>query len=68
MSWKVMRVNTYWSPDEAEVALAFIDELRDQILTHYEQQIITRRLEMLEHDQQHDEMQQTLPLEEDNNF
>lgn len=64
MSWKVMRVNTYWSPDEAEVALAFIDELRDQILTHYEQQIIAMRLEMLEHD----EMQQTLPLEEDNHF
>jgi hypothetical protein len=68
MSWKVMRVNTHWSPEEAEVALAFIDELRDQILTNYEQQIIAMRLEMLERDQKHDEMQQALPLGDNDDF
>ena len=54
--------------DEAEVALAFFDELHDQILTHYEQQIVAMHMEMLEHDQQYDDRQQPLPLEEDDQF
>jgi len=42
--------------------LAFIDELRDQVLANYEDQIIAMRMA------EHDEMQARLPFEESEDF
>ena len=39
MSMKVLRLYTYWEPDEACSALAFIDALREQITIHYGDEI-----------------------------
>ena len=48
MSWKVMRVNTWWSAEEACTALAFLDELRDQIWHTHGEQITAYRLAELD--------------------
>lgn len=62
MSWKVIKLNVYWSAEEADSVLTFIDELRDQILANYEDQIIAMRLE------EHDALQTQLPLEQPEDF
>lgn len=62
MSWKVIKLNTYWSAEEADTVLTFIDELRDQILANYEQQIIAMRVA------EHDARQSQLSIEEPEDF
>jgi len=64
MSWKPIRINTYWSAEEAHSALEFIDELRDQILNAYEDKIIAMRLEELEREEL-DAVQHVLALDPD---
>ena len=59
MSMKVLRLYTYWEPGEACSALAFIDALREQITTHYGDEIAA----MLEEaSAQPDEQQLELPF------
>ena len=59
MSMKVLRLYTYWEPGEACSALAFIDALREQITTHYGDEIAA----MLEEaSAQPDEQQMELPF------
>jgi len=58
----VIKLNVYWSAEEADSVLTFIDELRDQILANYEDQIIAMRLE------EHDALQTQLPLEQPEDF
>lgn len=64
MSWKPIRINTYWSAEEAHSVLEFIDELRDQILNVYEDKIIAMRLEELQQEES-DAAQQVLALDHD---
>ena len=64
MSWKPIRINTYWSAEKAHSALEFIDELRDQILNAYEDKIIAMRLEELEREEL-DAVQHVLALDPD---
>jgi len=43
MSWQILKLNTYWTPEEADTVLTLIDELRDQIINTYGDQIIAMR-------------------------
>lgn len=58
MSMRILKLTTYWSAEEAHDVLTFLDELRDQLLGAYEEDII--RMRTAEVDQ---EAQQQLPLE-----
>ena len=59
MSMKVLRLYTYWEPGEACTALAFIDALREQITTHYGDEIADM---LREASAQPDEQQLELPF------
>ena len=59
MSMKVLRLYTYWEPGEACSALAFIDALREQITTHYGDEIADMLREV---SAQPDEQQLELPF------
>lgn len=48
MNWKVIRVNTWWSAEEASIALSFLDELRDQLWHTHGEQITALRLAELD--------------------
>lgn len=67
MSWKVMRVNTWWSAEEACTMLTFLDELRDQLWNTHGDQITAYRLAELEA-QNRDQNQGRLDLEEPIDF
>jgi hypothetical protein len=67
MSWKVMRVNTWWSAEEACTMLTFLDELRDQLWHTHGDQIIAFRLAEVDA-QNNDETQERLDLEEQIDF
>ena len=67
MSWKVMRVNTWWSAEEACTMLTFLDELRDQLWNTHGDQITAYRLAVLEA-QNRDQNQGRLDLEEPIDF
>jgi hypothetical protein len=56
---KVLRLYTYWEPGEACSALAFIDALREQITTHYGDEIADMLREV---SAQPDEQQLELPF------
>ena len=67
MSQKVIRINTWWSAEEACTALAFLDELRDQLWHTHGKQITAYRLAEL--DAQNNEQDQgQLDLEEPLDF
>ena len=62
MNWKVTRINTWWSAEEASNVLSFLDELRDQLWETHGDQITAQRLAEL--DAQHiDERQAQLKLD-----
>ena len=67
MSWKVMRVNTWWSAEEACTMLSFLDELRDQLWHTHGDQITAYRLGEQD-DQKNDQSQGRLDLEEHIDF
>ena len=67
MSWKVMRINTWWSAEEACTALTFLDELRDQLWHTHAHQITAFRLAELDA-QNSDQNQRFLDLEEPIDF
>ena len=67
MSWKVMRINTWWSAEEACTMLTFLDELRDQLWHTHGDQITAYRLAELEA-QNRDQNQGRLDLEEPIDF
>lgn len=64
MSWKILKLNTYWTAEEADTVLTLIDELRDQIINTYGDQIIAMRKEALDTELNDvDERQTRLPLD-----
>lgn len=67
MSWKVMRINTWWSAEEAYTALTFLDELRDQLWHTHGEQITAYRLAELDA-QNSDQNQGRLDLEDPIDF
>lgn len=67
MSWKVMRVNTWWSAEEACTMLSFLDELRDQLWHTHGDQITAYRMAELDA-QKTDQNQGSLDLEENTEF
>lgn len=62
MSMKVTRVHTWWTADQADDVMTFLDELRDQIWESYREQIIEMRIKELEQ-QERDTRQGQLKLE-----
>ena len=67
MNWKIIRINTWWSAEEANIMLMFLDELRDQLVhTHGEQIMAYQRAEADE--QANDQKQYQLGLEDDIEF
>ena len=48
MSMKVTRVQTWWTVDQADAVIDFLDELRDQLWHTYGDQITEMRLTELE--------------------
>jgi hypothetical protein len=43
MSMKITRLTTYWTVEEADMAMALLDELRDRLWDTYGDQIIELR-------------------------
>jgi hypothetical protein len=43
MTMKITRLTTYWSADEADTVVAFLDELRDTLWESYGDQITEMR-------------------------
>ena len=43
MSMKITRLTTYWTADEADSVMAFLDELRDTLWECYGEQITEMR-------------------------
>ena len=43
MTMKITRLTTYWSVDEADTVVAFLDELRDTLWQCYGEQITEMR-------------------------
>jgi uncharacterized protein YktA (UPF0223 family) len=62
MNWKVTRINTWWSAEEASNVLSFLDELRDQLWETHGEQITAQRLAELDA-QNIDERQAQLKLD-----
>ncbi len=62
MSMKVTRVRTWWTAEQADDVMMFLDELRDQIWESYGQEIRCMRLQELEREE-HDAGQGQLDLE-----
>ena len=62
MNWKVTRINTWWTADEASTVLSFLDELRDQLWHVHGEQITALRLAELEA-QENNEHQGQLELD-----
>ena len=62
MSWKVIRLNTWWSAEETCAMLSFIDELRDQLWETHGDRITAYRLAELDA-QKADDAQGKLDLE-----
>jgi uncharacterized protein YktA (UPF0223 family) len=62
MNWKVTRINTWWSAEEASNVLSFLDELRDQLWETHGDQITAQRLAELDA-QDVDERQAQLKLD-----
>ena len=62
MNWKVTRINTWWTADEACTVLSFLDELRDQLWHVHGEQITALRLAELEA-QENDKNQGELELD-----
>ena len=62
MNWKVLRVNTWWTAEEASTVLTFIDELRDELLATHGDQIKAMHLAQIE-GQKADENQGQLNLD-----
>lgn len=62
MNWKVTRINTWWSAEEASNVLSFLDELRDQLWETHGDQISALRLAELD-SQVDDERQAELKLD-----
>jgi len=52
MSMKVTRVQTWWTVDQADAVIDFMDELRDQLWHTYGDQITQMRLAELERAEQ----------------
>ena len=67
MNWKVTRINTWWSAEEACTMLSFLDELREQLWQTHGDQITAYRLEELEA-RQSDEAQGQLDFEDPVDF
>ena len=67
MSWKVIRINTWWSAEEACTALTFLDELRNQLWHTHGDQITAYRLAELDA-QNRDQKQRCLDLNEPIDF
>jgi len=64
MSWQILKLNTYWTAEEADTVLTLIDELRDQIINTYGEQIIVMRTAELDTElNDTDERQISLPLD-----
>lgn len=64
MSWQILKLNTYWTAEEADTVLTMIDELRDQIINTYGDQIVAMRTAELDTERNEvDERQAQLPLE-----
>ena len=49
MSVKVTRVHSWWTAEQADEVLSFLDELRDALWSSYGDQIIAMRLAEVEH-------------------
>lgn len=62
MNWKVLRISTWWTAEEASTVLSFIDELRDELLATYGDQIRAMHVAQIE-DQKADENQGQLNLD-----
>ena len=43
MTMKIIRLTTYWTADQADTVVAFLDELRDMLWETYGDQIIEMR-------------------------
>ena len=43
MAMKITRLTTYWTAEEADTVMAFLDELRDTLWECYGEQIIDMR-------------------------
>lgn len=55
MSMKVTRVHSWWTAEQADEVLSFLDELRDALWSSYGDQIVAMRLaeqEQAENDKQ----------------
>jgi len=64
MSWQILKLNTYWTAEEADTVLGLIDELRDQIINTYGDQIIAMRTAELDRSiKATEERQVELPLD-----
>ncbi|MDC0435068.1 hypothetical protein OAM69_05440 [bacterium] len=64
MSWQILKLDTYWTAEEAATVLTLIDELRDQIINTYGDQIVAMRTAELDTERNEvDERQTQLPLE-----
>ncbi len=44
MSMKITRLPTWWTAEEADTVVAFLDDLRDSLLDQYGEQIIAMRM------------------------
>ena len=67
MNWKIIRINTSWGAEEANIMLMFLDELRDQLVhAHGEQVMAYQRTEADKH--VNDQKQFKLGLEDDIEF
>lgn len=44
MSMKITRLPTWWTAEEADTVVAFLDDLRDSLLEQYGEQIIAMRM------------------------
>lgn len=51
MSMKVTRIHTWWTADQADAVIGFIDELREQLCATYGDQIIEMRLAELKQEE-----------------
>lgn len=67
MNWKVTRINTWWTAEEADTVLSFLDELRDQLWHVHAEQITAVRLAELEA-QENNENQGQLELDDHIDF
>ncbi len=66
MSMQILKLNVYWTAEEADTVLRLIDELRDQIVHTYGESIVAMRTAELDTALNYaDERQTLLPLDTD---